>query len=156
MSYVERNLLKEEKIEHLSHLHWKVYIIPALILILDLLVMLTLLVNKNLLATGVCALIAIALIVIPKLVIYSSEFVVTNKRVVIKVGIFRTRSLELFLNKLEGIAVNQGVFGKMLGYGEIVITGSGGTKEPFSGIEDPLGFRKAVQQATDQLAQPRS
>jgi hypothetical protein len=39
--------------------------------------------------------------------------------------------------------------GKLFGYGEIVITGSGGTKESFSGIQNPFDFRRAVQAATD-------
>jgi hypothetical protein len=37
----------------------------------------------------------------------------------------------------------------MLGYGDIVLTGSGGTKEPFSSIQSPLAFRNAVQAASD-------
>lgn len=37
--------------------------------------------------------------------INSSEFVVTDKRVLIKVGILKTKSLETMLNKVEGIHV---------------------------------------------------
>jgi hypothetical protein len=37
----------------------------------------------------------------------------------------------------------------MFGYGDIVLTGSGGTKEPFSAIQSPLAFRNAVQAASD-------
>jgi hypothetical protein len=36
----------------------------------------------------------------------------------------------------------------MFGYGEIVVTGSGGTQEPFDNIQSPLDFRQAVQAAT--------
>ena len=84
----------------------------------------------------------------------SSEFAVTNKRVVIKLGVMTTRSLELLLPKVEGIAVNQGVGGKLWGYGDIVVTGSGGTKEAFSGIQDPLALRRAIQEAADAREQP--
>jgi len=79
----------------------------------------------------------------------SSEYAVTSKRVIVKVGVMQTRSVELLLNKVEGITVTQGVMGKVFGYGEIVITGSGGTKEPFDGIQAPFDFRRAVQAATE-------
>jgi uncharacterized membrane protein YdbT with pleckstrin-like domain len=72
----------------------------------------------------------------------TSEFVITNKRVIIKVGLISRRTLEMNLNKIETINVNQGILGRMLGYGTIVIIGSGGTKESFNGISDPLTFRK--------------
>jgi hypothetical protein len=40
----------------------------------------------------------------------------------------------------------------MLNYGNIIVTGSGGTKEPFSGIKAPLDFRKAVHRATESIS----
>src|SRR5207247_5658875 len=75
----------------------------------------------------------------------SSDFAVTNKRVMMKVGVFSSRSVELLLNKIEAIAVEQTLLGRMFGYGDIVITGSGGTKEAFSSIQSPLEFRRGVQ-----------
>jgi len=75
----------------------------------------------------------------------TSEFVVTNKRVMSKVGILRRRSVELLLGKVEGIIVNQGILGRMLGYGTIVVTGIGGGRTPFKHIADPLALRRAVQ-----------
>lgn len=77
---------------------------------------------------------------------YSSEFGVTNKRVVIKVGFIRRRTIETFLTKVEGIGVNQGILGRILDYGTIVVTGTGGTKEPFHKIDAPLQFRKRVHE----------
>ncbi len=69
-----------------------------------------------------------------------------------KVGVFSTRSIELLLNKIEAIAVSQSVIGRLFGYGDIVLTGSGGTREPFSHIQDPLEFRRAVQSVSDKTA----
>jgi hypothetical protein len=45
--------------------------------------------------------------------------------------------------------VNQSFIGRIFGYGDIVVTGSGGTREAFSHIEGPLEFRRAVQSVTD-------
>jgi uncharacterized membrane protein YdbT with pleckstrin-like domain len=79
----------------------------------------------------------------------SSDFAVTNKRVMMKVGVFSTRSVEILLNKIEAIAVHQSLGGRIFGYGDIVVTGSGGTEEAFSNIQAPLELRRAVQSVTD-------
>ncbi len=71
-----------------------------------------------------------------------------------KVGVFSTRSVELLLNKIEAIAVDQSFMGRILGYRDIVVTGSGGTREAFSHIQGPLEFRRAVQSVTDTQAGP--
>ena len=77
----------------------------------------------------------------------TSEFAVTDKRVVIKVGWIRRRTLETMLSKVEGIGVDQSLTGRMLGYGSIEVTGTGGTREEFARIADPLEFRRQVQAA---------
>jgi len=79
-------------------------------------------------------------------ILYStSEFAVTNKRVVIKVGWLRRRTVETMLSKVEGINVDQSLLGRLLGYGSIIITGTGGTQEPFRNIGSPFEFRRQVQ-----------
>ncbi len=80
----------------------------------------------------------------------TSEFAVTDKRVIIKVGVLRRRTLEIQLSKVESVAVTQGILGRILGYGEIVVRGTGGTPEPFRNISRPLEFRRAVQMATSE------
>src|SRR5208282_3068606 len=84
----------------------------------------------------------------------SSDFAVTNKRVMTKVGVLDTRSIELLLGKIEAIAVEQSLMGRLFGYGVIVITGTGGTKEAFTHIQSPLAFRNAVQSVTGALGAP--
>ena len=76
----------------------------------------------------------------------TSEFGITNKRVIVKVGFIRRNSLEVLLNKVEGIQVNQGILGRILGFGSITVSGTGGTKDPFHKIAAPLEFRKKAQE----------
>jgi len=149
MSYVEANLLNEEKVVHVSRLHWKVYIAPVFLAVCFFALGIVALLSNYKIIGSILFIFSGLLVYSPYLIVNNSEFAVTNKRVIIKVGILRTRSLELFLSKIEGITVNQSVFGNMFNFGDIGITGSGGTKEMFSGIQSPLDFRKAVQQATD-------
>ncbi len=42
-------------------------------------------------------------------------------------------------------AVDQSIVGRMLGYGTLTITGTGGTDEGFPRISDPLEFRRQIQ-----------
>lgn len=77
---------------------------------------------------------------------FTSEFAITNKRIIIKVGLISRRTLEMNLNKIESVNVDQGILGRILGYGTIVVIGTGGTREPFASISNPIEFRKRFQE----------
>ena len=51
--------------------------------------------------------------------------------------------------KSTPIAVDQTLVGRLFGYGDIIVTGSGGTREAFAHIQGPLAFRKATQAVSD-------
>jgi uncharacterized membrane protein YdbT with pleckstrin-like domain len=150
MSYLDRNLLDGEKVVYRTHLHWTVYYHALLLIVLALACFGAAAVYPDaiypLLGVGAVALV-IGLVIgffrwLDKI---SSEFGVTDKRVIIKVGLVKRRSIELLLRQVEGIGVEQSVAGRVFGFGEIVIAGTGGTKEVFRRIADPLEFRKQVQ-----------
>jgi uncharacterized membrane protein YdbT with pleckstrin-like domain len=71
---------------------------------------------------------------------------VTNRRVLIKTGMVSRRTLDLMLARVESIGVEETAFGRMLGYGSVVVRGTGGTPEPFRRIAHPQEFRRAVQE----------
>lgn len=149
MSYIDRHLLPGEVVMFRTRLHWKIFVVPVLVSLgMVALALWALSANRRLLAIPPIV-IGLILLLAAWIRRRSSEFAVTNKRAIIKLGVTTTRSMELLLPKIEGIAVTQSLWGRMFGYGEIVITGSGGTQEPFDGIQSPLDFRQAVQAATD-------
>lgn len=86
----------------------------------------------------------IGAIVVLRLALNRIEMAVTNKRVIIKKGIFATRSLELFSSKIESVLVDKGLVGNMFDYGDVIIIGSGGTKEVLKWVKAPVEFRNAV------------
>ena len=144
MSYVDRHLLPGEVVVHRGHLHKIVYLLPVLIaVVLGAGAVVALGTDSFALATGALVLALIPL-VWAQIVFRSSEFAVTNKRVIIKVGFIQRRTLETLLSKVEGIEVSQGFLARLLNYGTIVVTGTGGTKEPFQNIAAPLEFRRQV------------
>lgn len=149
MSYIDRHLLPGEVVTYRTRLHWKIFVVPVLgCLVLVALALWAVSADRKPLAIPPVV-IALILLLAAWIRRRSSEFAVTNKRVIIKLGVTTTRSMELLLPKIEGITVTQSLWGRMFGFGEIVVTGSGGTQEPFDGIQSPLDFRQAVQAATD-------
>jgi uncharacterized membrane protein YdbT with pleckstrin-like domain len=86
------------------------------------------------------------LLIGPAIIRWSSEFVITNKRIIIKTGIISRKTFEMNLSKIESVNVDQSFMGRILGYGSMSIIGTGGTRESFHNILKPIEFRKAFQE----------
>jgi uncharacterized membrane protein YdbT with pleckstrin-like domain len=158
MSYIEENLMPGERVEYQAHVHWIVYL-PAVALLLITIVFFILgAANEGasfVIGFGVFFLFAAAIgAAAAQVRKMSSEFAVTNRRVLIKVGLISRHTLELLLHKVEGIGVDQTLSGRLLGFGSIVVTGTGGTRERFDRIADPLEFRRHVQNHATPASQP--
>lgn len=152
MSYVDSQLLPGENVMYRSKLHWQVFLFPGFFAVILLLVAIGSFFSGAK-GTGLIFLVLAGfLILVPFLKRANSEFAVTNKRIIVKLGFFTTRTVELLHSKVEAISVNQGLLGKMLGYGDIVVTGTGGTREEFKAVASPLELRRAVQAATTSAA----
>ena len=79
----------------------------------------------------------------------SVEIGVTNRRVIVKTGIMSRATSELYLNRVEGIEVEQTTLERMLDFGTVNIRGVGTEIAPVSHIANPLAFRKAFYNAVD-------
>lgn len=79
----------------------------------------------------------------------STELAVTNKRIIVKWGLIQRNTIEMFLDKVESIQIDQGIFGRLLDFGSITISGTGGDKSPVHNVSQPLEFRKAFMTAVD-------
>ncbi|HYA21532.1 MAG TPA: PH domain-containing protein [Burkholderiales bacterium] len=155
MGYINQNLLPGEEVKYRAKLHWIIYFGPVVLGLLGLIFLLSSAGNRSspdpraagmLMVIGVVLLILAALLFLSRWIrVKTSEFGVTNKRVIIKVGLIQRHTLELLLAQVETIGVDQGIMGRILGYGKIVVVGTGGTNEPFSRIARPLEFRRQVE-----------
>ncbi len=79
----------------------------------------------------------------------TTEFAVTDRRVIAKTGLISRSTIELFLDKVEALHVEQSVPGRLLDYGTVAIRGTGATEEPIRNISAPLTLRKQFMQAAD-------
>ena len=79
----------------------------------------------------------------------STEFAVTSKRIIIKKGFIKRKTWELLLSKVETIQVDQGIIGRILRFGTITVSGTGGASEPEKRIRRPLEFRMKAQEQVE-------
>lgn len=97
----------------------------------------------------ICLPISGLLLLYAYLKIRSTEMGVTSKRVVYKSGVVMRNTAEIRLSKVESVSVRQGFLGRIFGYGDVVIAGTGGNGAVMKGVADPLVFRGQVQDAAD-------
>jgi uncharacterized membrane protein YdbT with pleckstrin-like domain len=155
---VERHLLPNERVIYKTRLHWILFARPALVMLggiafavavgavtqLEWLWYGSLIVMVAGLGWG--AMRAVELL--------TSEFAVTTTRLIFKVGLIGRYTTELLLGKVESIGVQQTLAGRLLNYGDLVVTGTGGVREVFPRVHDPIEFRNHVQQASLHAFEP--
>lgn len=87
------------------------------------------------------------------IIMLTTEFAVTDRRVIAKTGFIRRRTLEMLLPKLESVAVDQNILGRLLNFGHVTIIGTGGTRETFRAIVEPVVVRSKINQIIEHYIQ---
>lgn len=130
MSYIEKSLSKGEEVYQVFPHHWMVKFAIAIHFTLALLTIIWL---------------------IPAILIWlnwrSTEQGVTNKRVIFKHGIISRKTDEIRLSAIESIFINQGIFGRIFGYGTITVTGRGQGDVKLKWMSDPLRVKREIENA---------
>lgn len=147
MPSIEDSLLKDEKINYTSQVHWIVFAMPALFYFLGAAFYFSPAYLQPLAMLLFFAAISLSLM---SLVTYLfSEFAVTDQRVFIKRGMLTQTVMGIMLSKIESIQVRQSIPGRLFNYGDIDIIGTGSTDDHISQIRSPYQFRKAVMEAME-------
>lgn len=143
-SYVQQQLLNNEEIRYQAKVHWGVFIRPFVYLMIGL-------ITSALLPPVVAPYISKFFFFISALSFLrayltrsSTELVITNKRVIAKFGFISRRTFEKHLAGLEGLNFSQGIFGRMMGYGTIIVGGVGGMPIPVPYIGKPEEFKRQL------------
>jgi uncharacterized membrane protein YdbT with pleckstrin-like domain len=131
MSYIEKSLGAGERIVARAHFHW-LYVFVA---VLSLIVLGIILIGIWIFATMMIR-------------YWTTEIGITTHRFILKTGWIRRDTQEIALDNIEGVMVNQSVLGRIFGYGQVTVRGTGVdavTLPPM--LDDPVGFRRTIETA---------
>jgi uncharacterized membrane protein YdbT with pleckstrin-like domain len=158
-SYVDRNLGKDETVIYSASVslwrYWFSLLVGGLLAIGALFGFAASLSNKSgggFFGTkfeAAILLIALGVIVWPLIARKSTELVITSKRLIAKFGVASTQSIEIRFDRIETVRVKQSLMGRILNYGDIVVTGTGATFDPIPNISQPMKFRAALNEAME-------
>lgn len=132
-TYIEQNLGKDEKVMLTARIHWTT-LLPHILLIL--------------LFVGIFTIWG------PLIAMFTTELGFTNKKLLGKLGLINTKSLDTPLNKINNVSVTSGLGGKMFGYGTLQITTSSGSYL-FKGITGANEFKTALMAQIDTFDEDR-
>ena len=119
MGYIEKSLSGDEQVVSKFSYHWIVYIFPLMLCM-------------------------VVIGIIPLLKILFTEQGVTTKRGIKKEGIISRNTEELHLSKVETVEIKQGVLGRILGYGDVELTGTGLSGLVFKTVSSPMNVKKKI------------
>ncbi len=124
MGYIEKSLGKDEEVISMFKIHSLVYIEYMLFFWL--------------------------IFPIFKLIgLFFVEYGVTNKRVIFKKGMIARHTEEMRLAKVETVEVKQGILGRILGYGNVICSGTGTSTVVFNYVSNPLNAKKTIESQLD-------
>lgn len=125
MSYIEDTISNNETIVYVVKFHWIYTFIAFLcliflgVLIIGIFIFLKMMINK-----------------------WTTERALTNTRYIQKTGWIARNTEEISINKIEEVDLKQSIFGRILDYGSISISGTGAGNIFLKSIDSPLTFQK--------------
>lgn len=135
--YIEKHLCEGEILRHRGAFHWFEHAKAWLMLVVF-----------GILIVGIVYFIA-------KMIhLNTTEFVVTDRRVVMKTGLWSADVNEIALDAIEGSTLKQGILGRIFGFGRLSIHGRGETHITFPSMAHPQKFRAEAEKSKQAAIQP--
>jgi uncharacterized membrane protein YdbT with pleckstrin-like domain len=149
MSYLDKILQPDERIVAIGKKHWIIYLPGIAMLVLAVVIEALSFFTPNLaypieIVAAIVGVLALILLLREWFRQWTTEIVVTNRRVVYKRGFISRFTREMNMEKIESVAVDQTLLGRLLGYGTIDIRGTGAGFEQLRGIAEPIALRNAI------------
>ena len=151
MSYAKSVLQPDETIVAIGRLHWIIYW-PALVFLIAGIAIVwweytrwpdhPVLIASTALTFGV---LFVGAFIRAWFIRWITEFAVTSRRIIYSVVFIRRKTEEMSMDKVETVDIDQSVLGRLLDYGTITVTGTGGTNNiAVRGIAAPFDLRNAT------------
>jgi uncharacterized membrane protein YdbT with pleckstrin-like domain len=133
VSYIEESLSAGEKVEAIFKLHWFAWLPMWLWILLGIP------------TVGLTWFIALY----EFLRLRYTELGVTNKRVILKRGIISRKTEEMKLTSIETVEIDQGVWGRLFGFGTVKVTGRGISDVVYQGIDGPMAVKRQIESVSN-------
>jgi hypothetical protein len=147
-AYTAATLQPDERPLHQTHIHWIALsgaVIGAVLCLIVIVPIAMFASWRDFYWAWLLLVIPVGILLSAAVTVKTSELVITDRRVLIKVGFIQRHTFEMFISKIESVAVFQSMLGRLLNYGTVEIRGTGGSSESFATIAAPLPFRDAIQ-----------
>ena len=137
---------EKEKVIFITTLHFKTFLDAILCTVLPFVIIM---INNNK-TTGIAAQIMFILGLLLGVQRYmtqkTSEFAITNMRLIIKQGIFKSKSQVSLLNRIEAVQLKQGPLGRLIGCGSIIIKDKSGVVYKLKNLKGAEKFSRILQE----------
>ena len=152
MAYPDELLVPGEEIITHRHPHWKMMVVPVVVLlvVVGLGSFLAALIGAQawgLWARIVVLVIALALVVrftlVPLIRWRTTHFVITNRRVLVREGLITRRGMDIPMRRITGVQFRQSLFERLFGVGTLVMESAGDEPlefEDIPGVEEVHGL----------------
>jgi len=133
--YVDSDLLPNEEVIAEARTHWAMFIVPELLILVGW-------ISGS--AGTIFIIVGLIWGTFRLLAFLTTEMALTNKRVIAKSGIIRRNVIDVSNAKIEGVTYHQGIFGRIFGYGSVLVRGTGVGQVPVPFIAQPELFKHEV------------
>ena len=134
MAYPAKLLTAGEVVVYDMRPHWRILFFPAVILVLLVFGTVYLLANvpdgwdwAGWVVLGAAVFILVVWVVKPVVQWATSQYVITNRRVIIRSGIIARQGRDMPLARVNDVHFNYGVIDRMLGCGDVIVESAGET-----------------------------
>ena len=151
MNYIDRNLVSDERIVFRTKKHLIIFFYPIVLLIFSFYATNYMRGNEILVKVEWAPWVITLLFWVYTWIEYqTSDFAVTNKRVMMREGFFNRHMAEMRLSTISQVNIDQGIFGQMLNFGTISLNAFGAT-DAFTIMARPNEFQKSVNEQLDKV-----
>jgi membrane protein YdbS with pleckstrin-like domain len=155
----KKNLQKGEAVIYYPELHWMFLIKPILFFAVIFALLLTRSITAGYFSSiGFLAIVGAvykivltvifalsALYLLWKIIeFYLVQYTITNKRLILKEGLFTSTLVDLPIDRVESLVCVQSILGTVFGYGTIRVSGVGGKSPRYTTIRKPHKVRRII------------
>lgn len=155
MSYIEHSLSEAETVLYRARFPWYYHAGAWAILAAAVVIGAVLYANGlEPVIAGIIAVFGLTVFLLILVPIWATEIGVTNQRLIYKRGLLWRKTQELQLRAIEEVNLDQGLLGRLFGFGRLDLHGTGVGDIRLPTLADPVGLRKALQDGMAAAAPP--